>query len=174
MTIIETIEKEFEEEFAKLCIVNKFGENKYWKPDAQGYSPEDMEASLDKFFPERVKEKIAIFLHSALLRAYEAGLKENVIKVDKSNMKWLKETGEGIEFLKSLMADAKKEGRQETLKEVVEKAKGMKKFSLKSVIPPPGQKYLGVQSIEPLTETKRQYNVALSSLISWLEAEMKK
>lgn len=48
-----------------------------------------------------------------------------------------------------------------------------RKFSKVSVIPKPGQKYLGVQKIQPLTETKRQYNKALTDIQTLLKAAKK-
>jgi hypothetical protein len=53
-TLINDSLQRFEEKFASLCLVNKFNEKKYWKPDACGYDPKDVEAPLDKFFPEKI------------------------------------------------------------------------------------------------------------------------
>lgn len=49
-------------EFNEKCILTKDGKCKYWRPEAFGYSENDREAPLDKFFPERVKS----FLTAAL------------------------------------------------------------------------------------------------------------
>lgn len=55
-------DEEVMKEFDKLCHVNKFGECKYWKPEAFGYKSDDNKCSMDRFFPENVKT----FLRSAL------------------------------------------------------------------------------------------------------------
>jgi len=56
--------------FDEHCILTKFGECKYWNPSAFGYKDDDMECSMDKFFPEEVKK--------ILLSALEAKDKEVV------------------------------------------------------------------------------------------------
>lgn len=56
---------EWEEEFDKHCEVNIYGECKYWKPETFGYAPHDMEASMDKFFPEQIKKLIRSLIKSA-------------------------------------------------------------------------------------------------------------
>lgn len=39
--------RESEDKFDSLCIVNKFGECKYWNPSAFGYAEDDNEALTD-------------------------------------------------------------------------------------------------------------------------------
>lgn len=53
------IRDENKEEFKKLCHVNKFGECKYWNPEQFGYAKTDTESPCDKFFPEKVYEKLS-------------------------------------------------------------------------------------------------------------------
>lgn len=48
--------KDIEKEWKKKCHLTKGGKCKYWKVEAFGYSPNDYEAPLDKFFPQEVLE----------------------------------------------------------------------------------------------------------------------
>ena len=69
------------EEFDKLCIVNKDGDCKYWKPEAFGYK--DMECSMDKFFPQEVKEKLLESVQQKIDEAYQLGFATGTIESTK-------------------------------------------------------------------------------------------
>ena len=47
---------QIKKKFSDYCMSNKFGELKYWNPAAFGYADNDMECSMDKFFPQKVWE----------------------------------------------------------------------------------------------------------------------
>ena len=49
--------------FKEISDLNIDGDEKYWKVEAFGYAPYDMEASKDKFFPKQVKEKLLAALN---------------------------------------------------------------------------------------------------------------
>ena len=66
-------ELEWIEDFNKFCIVNKFGECKYWNPGSFGYSKDDTDFPLDKFFPENIKSFIAEKIAEAYNKGFDAG-----------------------------------------------------------------------------------------------------
>ena len=67
--------KSTEAKFDELCIVNKDGSCKYWRPEAFGYAENDNEAPLDKFFPEAIKSFINDnFIDKKVLREEIEGL----------------------------------------------------------------------------------------------------
>jgi hypothetical protein len=49
--------------FKEISDLNIDGDEKYWKVEAFGYAPHDMEASKDKFFPKEVKGKLLAALN---------------------------------------------------------------------------------------------------------------
>jgi hypothetical protein len=75
--------KDIMEEFDKLCIKTEDGECKYWNPEAFGYSENDSEAPLDKFFPEEIKA----FLEKAL-RDYQKKLLEGMPNEEPDDMEY--------------------------------------------------------------------------------------
>jgi hypothetical protein len=74
----ETIEKKFNE----FCILTKDGGCKYWNPESFGYKKGDMECSMDKFFPETIKQFIFKSIQEVLEDYNKFLLKNNYIDAD--------------------------------------------------------------------------------------------
>ncbi len=73
------------EEFEKLCLVNKFGECKYFDPQAFGYKDDDTEFPVDKFFPESIK---------AFLSLAQTRLLKGVVEILESELEKSKHDGD--------------------------------------------------------------------------------
>ena len=56
--IKQEFKRAVEKAFNQFCDLSIDRKCKYWKPEAFGYGKMDMEASMDKYFPQEVKEKI--------------------------------------------------------------------------------------------------------------------
>lgn len=92
--------------FDKFCVVNKFGECKYWNPVSFGYDAYDTGCSMDKFFPEKIKAFVQETVSESLRMAAE-----RISKVIERHVAWKPTEGHGSDeergYQKGLMAEAR-------------------------------------------------------------------
>ncbi len=60
---VDEIRNNIKEEFAKMSIVNAYGEYKYWNPEYFGYNKNENECPLYKYFPAEVMDKVINLLN---------------------------------------------------------------------------------------------------------------
>lgn len=145
------------ERFDKLCVLTEDGKCKYWNPSAFGYQDTDMEAPLDKFFPEHIKSFISREISEAEKRGEEKGYVNRGIVEAEIKAQLIKE--------KNQLTKDNKEVRQNFIKELSEWAEE-KKWKKYDEIPCP-DKMPGCivnHHIVELSPEHIAYNQALSDL----------
>lgn len=116
-------EEEILREFDKTFQQDKTGEkvaNWLFAVPAYLYPKEEQSAMYVKIAtPDDVKTFLRSALSTIRKDAYEQGLKQNHFEIDKANMKWTKETPEGIQFLKDIVKDAEEKARKQSMEKMI-------------------------------------------------------